>query len=330
MPDDVENVAARHWPTAVERLDLLTATLDGLRQQLLGLDPDTLTDGTTRTKAAGRHLRPARAGRVRRCRWRRAPCGSSRPACSTRSAAPWTCPPWHRRSSRSATRSRGRPGALRLRPRLPRPARWMFRLVDAGGGVEPLEAAIDQVDPSGTVNPVAGFLLPDHLDESLEVFDAQGQPVGELFHDRDRRPSRLGDRPRAHRPARRRPAVRPDRRGSCRSAGSPTACSPPTSRTAPARRRRPSPRCSAALRAIDTTLWTVDTFANLGSEHVAGLVGRPLAVVRAQLWLELQPEDGLDLSDPRPGRGAQRPPRSRWPPRRSRCASASSPAPTTD
>ena len=42
----------------------------------------------------------------------------------------------------------------------------------------------------------------------------------------------------------------------------------------------------------------MDTFAGLGSEHVAGLVGRPIAVVRAQLWLELQPEDRLDLSDP--------------------------------
>jgi hypothetical protein len=51
------------------------------------------------------------------------------------------------------------------------------------------------------------------------------------------------------------------------------------------------------LRAIDTTLWTVDTFASLGSEHVAGLVGRPIAVARVQLRLELRPEDDLDLSD---------------------------------
>ena len=80
---------------------------------------------------------------------------------------------------------------------------------------------------------------------------------------------------------------------------------------------------TAALRAIDTTLWTVDTFAGLGSEHIAGLVGRPIAVVRAQLWLELQPEDLLDLSDPAARRGAAARPRRRWPPRRSRCGSAS-------
>jgi len=55
---------------------------------------------------------------------------------------------------------------------------------------------------------------------------------------------------------------------------------------------------SSLLRAIDTTLWTIDTFAALGSEHVAGLVGRPIAVVRAQLRLELRPPDDIDLSDP--------------------------------
>jgi hypothetical protein len=51
---------------------------------------------------------------------------------------------------------------------------------------------------------------------------------------------------------------------------------------------------SALLRAIDTTLWTVDAFRALGSEHIAGLVGRPVAVVRARLTLDLVPDLGLD------------------------------------
>ena len=42
----------------------------------------------------------------------------------------------------------------------------------------------------------------------------------------------------------------------------------------------------------------MDTFAGLGSEHVAGLVGRPIAVVRAQALARAHPEDLLDLSDP--------------------------------
>jgi hypothetical protein len=44
---------------------------------------------------------------------------------------------------------------------------------------------------------------------------------------------------------------------------------------------------SAMLRAIDTTLWTVDPFGSLGREHIAGLVGRPIAVVAARLSLDV-------------------------------------------
>jgi hypothetical protein len=55
---------------------------------------------------------------------------------------------------------------------------------------------------------------------------------------------------------------------------------------------------SAMLRAIDTTLWTMDTYAVLGSTHVAGLVGRPIAVVRATLRLDILSDlDELNLSD---------------------------------
>ena len=33
------------------------------------------------------------------------------------------------------------------------------------------------------MNPVVGFVLPDHLDESLEVFGIDGAPIGELLHE---------------------------------------------------------------------------------------------------------------------------------------------------
>jgi hypothetical protein len=47
---------------------------------------------------------------------------------------------------------------------------------------------------------------------------------------------------------------------------------------------------TALLRAVDTTLWSVDTFAAVGSPTVAGLVGRPVAVVRASVRLDV-PDD---------------------------------------
>jgi hypothetical protein len=59
------------------------------------------------------------------------------------------------------------------------------------------------------------------------------------------------------------------------------------------------------LRAIDTTLWTVDTFASLGSATVAGLVGRPIAVVRASLRLDV-PDDLNEVTVTAPGGAAAR------------------------
>jgi hypothetical protein len=44
------------------------------------------------------------------------------------------------------------------------------------------------------------------------------------------------------------------------------------------------------LRAIDTTLWAVDPLGSLGTEHIAGLVGRPIAVVTARLSLDVKPD----------------------------------------
>ena len=101
------------------------------------------------------------------------------------------------------------------------------------------------------------------------------------------------------RPTRARCTARAARRGS--SDTWPRLWSPPTPPPGRACRSAgpsPSPGLSAFLRAVDSTLWTVDTYAGLGSEHIAGLVGRPLAVVRATLRLDVDDDlDELDLSD---------------------------------
>src|SRR5262249_58854427 len=54
----------------------------------------------------------------------------------------------------------------------------------------------------------------------------------------------------------------------------------------------------ALRRAVHPLLGAADGGAPVGTGHVAGLVGRPLAVVRAQLRLELRPPADVDLSDP--------------------------------
>jgi hypothetical protein len=63
------------------------------------------------------------------------------------------------------------------------PARFLFRFVDPTADAAAAEATVDQIDPSRAVNPIAGFLLPDHIDKTLEVFDASGAPLGQLMHE---------------------------------------------------------------------------------------------------------------------------------------------------
>jgi hypothetical protein len=295
---------------AMEHLDVVSATLDGLRETLLGLP---YYGGLPRPKGAdGSVTGPEPVGppqlvrsgslRVRRARLVDAfgrtltvPLGGL--AVPARDGIPAVSgpPPL--------------PVGLRLRPRFTRPARWMFRLVDAASTEpRPPEARVDQVDPTQMVSPVSGWLLPDHIDEALEAFDAAGSPLGQLMHEPigggviwEIAPGRAGpaDAGPHHDLA---PAQQPlgwfaaglvaadarARDGLSRRQG-PARPSVATGESA----------LSALLRAIDTTLWTVDPFAGLGTEHIAGLVGRPIAVVRARLWLEVKSDlDELDLSDP--------------------------------
>ena len=67
-----------------------------------------------------------------------------------------------------------------LAPRFTAPSRLQLRLLDAADDAS--EATIDQ-GATVSANPVAAWLLPDHVDGALEVFDADGRPVGQLRHE---------------------------------------------------------------------------------------------------------------------------------------------------
>jgi hypothetical protein len=282
---------------AVEHLDVVTATLDGVRTQLLGLP---VTDGLRRPADGAGVTNPAPVEPPRsllagtltltRARLLDAFGRTLEVPVSSVSVASRSIDP-------------GDAAALSMTPRLLRPARWQYRLVDSttAVGVEGTEARVDQIEPTLQVNPVAGFLMPDHLDESLEVFAVDGSPIGELLHEPvsggvmwEIAAGRAG-------PADSGPnfGLTPSQIALGRFAAGLVAAD------AAARQggvidpdSTAESALSAFLRAIDTTLWTVDTFAAMGSEHVAGLVGRPVAVVRAQLRLEPKPPDDIDLSDP--------------------------------
>ncbi len=292
VDEDVET-ALRILGEAVQRLDVVTASLAGLRAQLLGCDAAT---GLRRPLRTGEPQPPAPDGDIhalwaggltlRRARLLDA-FGRTLDVPVDRVHTP-------QRASHPA-----RPGLLLAPPRLLRPARALLRLVDAATplGAEGTEARVDQLDPALQVSPVCGYLLPDHLDESLEFFGADGAPLGELLHDAisggvmwEMAAGRPGpaDAGPLHALA---PAALPLGHLA-------TGVVAADARTRAGQPAAGESALSALLRAIDTTLWTVDSLAALGSEHVAGLVGRPIAVVRAQLRLELKPPDDVDLSNP--------------------------------
>ena len=276
---------------SLSQVDLMSVALDGIREQLLGLDydrgllhrdDDLLEDGTRRALAVALP-RLLAAGKITLTDARLVD------AFGRTLALPVDAVAIPVRLSDDSGK------AMLVRPRLTAPARWRFDLVDAASTADdaPL-GCVDQADPSKQVNPVAGFLLPDHMDESLEVFATDGRPLGELLHDSfsdavtwEIAPGRTDVAPAAG------PTDDPDT-GHLRvgwiAAG--LVAADAVDRKATPNRAETESALSAMLRAIDTTLWTVDPFGSLGTEHIAGLVGRPIAVVNARLSLDIQSDVG--------------------------------------
>ena len=294
--DDETEAALSRIADAVEDPDLLSASLEGLHARLLGLPVGAFGivharngDGTVKPPAPIDVPKLLAEGRLELLRLRVVDAfGRTLDVPASAVHVP------------ARDEIDGAPAVLRIRPRLLRPARWMFRLVDpADRSASARDANIDQVTPASMVNPVAGFLLPDHIDEALEFFDTAGTPLGQLMHEPfgggvtwEIAPGRAG-------PADAGPLY--DLIGAQELLGLIAAGCVTVDATArgglPIQDGQES-ALSAMLRAIDSTLWTVDTFSALGTEHIAGLVGRPIAVVRALLRLEIDDDlDELDLSD---------------------------------
>lgn len=162
------------------------------------------------------------------------------------------------------------PGTALLAPRFTAAARLQLRWIDA----------VDDVARPGA-NPVCGFVLPDHLDESLELFDTAGSPLGQV------RPDDVGGLLWETAPGRaatvgRSPTVDVDNR-FLRG----VALGLLDWGTADQTRIDSDNALSGLLRAIDSTMWTVDPFGHTGDEHLSMLIGHPVVVMRAVLRLEV-------------------------------------------
>jgi hypothetical protein len=166
----------------------------------------------------------------------------------------------------------GRPDIAALPPRFLSPSRLWFRLMDAATGKR--EATPD-------IAPVCGYILPNHLDGDLEFFDPAGTNLGVvrpepgagiIWEDAPGLPSTVGASP-----------ARAIPNGFL--AGVAQGLLDWGVADATAARED---ALSALLRIIDSTLWSVDPFGHTGDEHLALLIGHPIAVLRAKVRLEVE------------------------------------------
>ncbi len=275
--------------------DLLGAALDGVRQRLLGLPPRTVRDkaedGSTTPLVPDDLPHLLAAGQVRLTQARLLDAyGRVLGLDPTTATVP------------QRLRVDDSPGAIRRAPRFSAPVRVRLRLVgsDAGSAADAVDARVDEADATGMVNPVAGFLLPDHVDESLEAFATDGTPLGELLVTGAAGPDGGGV---VWEPAPGRPVPVDAAPSTGLAAAQAPLAAVASGMVAADARARAGGRAvegadsalSALLRAVDTTLWTVDPIAAAGSAELAAIVGRPIAVVRAVLEVDVA-DDLLTLA----------------------------------
>jgi hypothetical protein len=295
IPEDVEQ-RLRALSESAGRADLLTAGIEGLRDLLLGFTDDTARGAfgaSTPVRLPGKPPEPTRAGFGRLERLRVVDAfGRTLTLVDQAVPAPILARPLRPTAGGSDAVPTGMAGVAAFAPRLNQPSRLLLRFVDRLD--DHREARVDQTAQSGAEGPVpvAGWLLPDQADGALEVFSPSGEPLGQLAHDAlsgavvwegtpgDRVP--LGTPPETA-------LIDPGLRHLLGLVQGLLARDAAERASAGAAARSDTP-LEALLRTVETTGATVGLGGHTGTEHMAQLLGRPIAVVRAVLRLEVQPE----------------------------------------
>jgi hypothetical protein len=157
-------------------------------------------------------------------------------------------------------------GTMQLTPRLIQSARLdLGFLANDGTGNDAVV--------SGNPNAICGWLLPNHLDGAIAVYDADGVALGELVAQPAPdnwlpRPGPPGDNP---------PPQTPDDIVNTALREVVTSFAAQTADV-----------FNDLLQVIDETLWMVDPLGGRKDQFLSVLIGRPLAVVQVSLQLELR------------------------------------------
>ncbi len=167
---------------------------------------------------------------------------------------------------------------VQLPPRILQHSRLDFSLVDAKDDHK-------RVDCDPTANPICGWVLPNHLDRSLLVYAPDGTSLGEfrLIETPDGKKSGEWQAP-PH--------------SAIKTLDEVATFAPHLHQMLIGMRNAKlgdgEANFQALLSVIDTTLWTIDPLGNRSDQNLSVLIGRPLALVRAQLKFQL---DGHPWSD---------------------------------
>jgi len=160
-----------------------------------------------------------------------------------------------------------------LPPRLSQPARLDFTPLDAATGTDSTLMA--------AANPIGGWVLPDHLDRALLLYAADGTALGEMRLVTGSAGTRSG---RWSAPA----------HSTVTSVADVARLAPMVGALIGSPILASGTGFEAFLESIDSTLWTTDPLGARADQNLSVLIGRPLALVRARVRLEL---DGAPITD---------------------------------
>jgi hypothetical protein len=178
-------------------------------------------------------------------------------------------------------KTEGYPTFAELPPRITQPSRLAFRYVSARNSGDSARDA----NRSAAETPIAGWLLPNRLDASLMVYDADGAAQGELqLIDGSLGPTGAGVRwvPAPGQPV---------------TYGAPPDLAPHMQQLATTLLALSTGGTNALaqlLQVIDEGLTTVNPLGSYQDQSLASLMGRPLALVRARLGLDLTGDPVFD------------------------------------
>ena len=180
-----------------------------------------------------------------------------------------------------------------LKPRIQQGARLKFQLLSSDDDATPANAGTSDMAGVTANTPVCAFLLPDHIEWAMEVFDKNGDARGQL---------RVAERTWEHGGIQKGrlawdPAPGSETGiGQLPNSGNPSADSflnKLLEMSIQDEVDNPDDEgvLSSLLRAIDTTYWDMDPFGKGGDDIPSMFMGRPVAITRAKVCLEIDERD---------------------------------------